>query len=275
MRALLTRTPPRCASALAPGLHAFLCHSLGLGPAWPHGLRLSLATGLVPHATEELALSQQTAAAADGRGVPFRLTRNLQVRRGEGRAARAPGARRARALPARCSPASRARLALAMRQVALGPFAVEGPLVAAITAAAEAVRHHKCAQNALRAAHPAGARPARLLTECESHCALPPFFCRCPLQPWLECLERDGPVRWARTPPPEAAEGAPYGAQPSRPHPIVERVGALAPPQPHEGGTGSAAAPLVSLNLRAAELVAAATDPASLARMPPGWQAWL
>jgi hypothetical protein len=61
-------------------------YALHLAPSHAHALCFSRTTGAVVHRTEELALAAATiaaapAAAADGSAaVPFRLTRNLQVR---------------------------------------------------------------------------------------------------------------------------------------------------------------------------------------------------
>lgn len=73
---------------------------------------------------------------------------------------------------------------------------------------------------------------------------------------------------WAPfSPPNAAADGA------ARPHVASERIGALAPSPLNEAQ--AQAGSLVSINLKAAELISAATSATNLCRMPPGWQAWL
>ena len=99
---------------------------------------------------------------------------------------------------------------------------------------------------------------------------------RCPLEAWLQCLETDGPVGWRRLSA-EAGDGStPRPPQLPRSHPVTQRIGALALPGEASSAAPAAGAPPVApLNLKAAELVAAATSSANLGRMPPGWQAWL
>jgi len=193
------------------GLQAFLGHVMAMAPPPPESVHFSLSTGAVVHLTDELALHggrREDASGKDGRAgpkepqgstssrnVPFRLTRNLQT--------------------------------------VLGPFAVEGPYVASITASAEAMSHHKC-----------------------------------PLVAWLELLERDSEVRWAR---PSGAAAPVDGEPPKRE--AVQRVAVLSPTTITDPATAGAAG--MNLNHKVAELINTSTNPTHLGRMPPGWQAWL
>jgi hypothetical protein len=79
-------------------------------------------------------------------------------------------------------------------------------------------------------------------------------------------------VRWARfTPGP-----APEGSEPKA-NPIFERIASLSPTagQPATPAPGQTAPPMISINVKIAELIASATSATNLGRMPPGWQAWL
>ncbi|KAJ1619499.1 hypothetical protein T492DRAFT_848510 [Pavlovales sp. CCMP2436] len=186
------------------GVQALLGHALGLPPVWAHSLHLCAATGSVLHLEEEVALTPARSADGSLAAVPFRLTRNMQV--------------------------------------ALGPFALEGPYVAAIASTAEAMHHRK-------------------------------YAAACPLEAWLSCLERDRPVRW--TCEPLATEG---DEAVRRPNPVLGRIAALAPSHALDLAQAQPVGQhpsVVSMNLKVAELIEAATSATNLGRMPPGWQAWL
>ena len=75
------------------GLQAFLGHALSMLPPCPHAVHFCVSTGAVLHipGTDELLLGQSQPAENSmvvdgaeglpaGASVPFRLTRNLQVR---------------------------------------------------------------------------------------------------------------------------------------------------------------------------------------------------
>lgn len=91
---------------------------------------------------------------------------------------------------------------------------------------------------------------------------------RCPLADWLAAIERFSAVSWERF--------TALGALPEAgTNPIVDRAAATCTPLPPEGVSATPSSPATNLNVRVAELIAAATSDVNLARMPPGWESWL